>query len=261
MLFTIGAIAASVALAEPTCANACEASPVTLVRPAAPIIDVRERYVDQDLGSSGYEILDDDGISETSRRNRERLGAGDDAPCVIYVRVFDGVFAIDPFEPVEQLVPRPTRGRFQFRTGANAGETLSVQRQVFGEFSLQTNRSLFDWKRVEATAELFSRLESARQEWLRTNGYLGVRTFVNENPEAQETTSVPEPRAIFRRPVDVPKTQPHEEVRRDTAPDAAQVGRALASTGKPMRISKPGFDLSVARVSKPTTGTTAVASR
>jgi len=261
MLITIGVIGATVALAEPPCMPACEPAPVTLVRPAAPIIDVRALYIDQDLGSNGYRILDDQGLSETSRRNRERLGAGEDAPCVIHVRVFDGVFAIDPFEPVEQLIPRPIRGRFQFNTDANYKETLSIQRQLFGEFTLQTNRSLFDWNRVEATAELFNRLESARQEWLRTNGYLGVRTFTNGAPGEAVTTTLPEPRAIFRRPADVPRTLPLEEVRRDDAPDAEQVGRAIASTGEPVRISKPGFDPATARISKPSTSTTEVASR
>ncbi len=260
MLSTIGVLAATVVLGEPPAAFPGAGAPVTDVTPAAPIIDVRARFVDQDLGIDGYEIIDG-AYSDISRRNRERLGAGDDAPAVIYVRVFDGTFAIDPFEPVRQYVPRPVHS-FAHVPGADSPDTLAVQRQIFGELSLQTNRALFNWDRVEATAELFSRLEEARGRWLRENGYYRVRTFTAPNAEQRVTKSLPEPRAIFRKPADQPRTLPREEVRRDeVAPDAAQVARAMASGDEPVRISKPGFDARVARVSKPGQRQDRIASR
>ncbi len=258
MLTTIGVLAATVIMAEPQASFPGAGAPVTEVRPAAQIVDVRRRFTDQEFGSRGYMILDG-GLSDASVLRRERLG-GEDAPAVIYVRVFDGVFAIDPFEPLEQFVPRPVHS-FAHVPGADSPHTLAVQRQIFGEFSLQTDNTLFNWDRVEATSELFRRLESARLEWLRASGYLGVRTFTNGETDERVTKKLPEPRAIFRKPADVPRTLPREEVRRETAPDAAQAGRALASSGEPIRISKPGFDFSVARVSKPSTGEDRVASR
>ncbi|MFI4898557.1 MAG: hypothetical protein ACIARR_12115 [Phycisphaerales bacterium JB059] len=212
--------------------------PVTPVQTAAPVIDLRQQMVEGDLGSRGYELLD--GISEASQRERERLGAGEDAARAIYVRAFDAIFVIDPFEEVEELIPRPIRG----------GETIRAQRQLFGEFSLETDRKLFDWSRVEATAELFRILETARLDWLRTNGYFGVRTFVNEQIEHEaEARSEIRPRATFRRPADMPRTRSREQVRgTDRAEDAAAM---LASSDAPMRISAPTYNRSQVRISMP----------
>ena len=86
------------------------------------------------------------------------------------------------------------------------------------------------WNRLDASG--LERLELARNEWLRANGYiLGVRTFVNPRfapaDEAQaEEASMPVPRATIRRH-SVPQ-----------GPDKMQVMRPVS--GQPIaRISKP----------------------
>ena len=234
MILTSIVLSLSVAQAAPRAPMA--SMPVTTVRTAAPMIDLRMSMVEDDLGSRGYRLLD--GLSESSRRERERLGAGDDAPTAIYVRAFDAIFIIDPFERMDELVPRPVE------------ETLRAQRQIFGEFSLNTDRKLFNWDRVEATAELFRILETARLDWLRTNGYFGVRTFTSgQAREEGRAAREIRPSATFRRPADMPRTRSREQVRRESS--AEDAGAMLASSGEPMRVSLPTFDRSQARISMP----------
>jgi len=236
MMLTSLVLSMTVAQAAPMVST-----PVTNVRSAVPVIDLRMMMVESDLGSRGYALID--GLSESSQRERERLGADDDAPQAIYVRAFDAIFMIDPFEEVNELIPRPINER---------GETLSAQRQLFGEFSLDTSRQLFDWSRVEATAELFRILESARLDWLRTNGYFGVRTFTSgaARDEAEAKREI-RPRATFQRPADMPRTRSREQVRNHTTPTIEDAAAMFASDGQPMRISAPTFDGSQARISMP----------
>ena len=103
---------------------------------------------------------------------------------------------------------------------------------------------------MEATAELFRVLESARLDWLRTNGYYGVRTFVNEQVDREAgARGEIRPRATFQRPADMPRTRSREQVRgADRAEDAAAMH---ASTGAPMRISAPTYNRSQVRISMP----------
>lgn len=234
MILSSIVLSLSVAQAAPQAPMA--SMPVTTVRTAAPIIDLRMSMVEEDLGSRNYQLLD--GLSESSRRERERLGAGDDAPTGIYVRAFDAIFIIDPFEEMDELVPLPVE------------ETLRAQRQLFGEFSLNTDRKLFNWDRVQATAELFRVLESARLDWLRSNGYFGVRTFTSgETRDEGQAKREIRPRATFQRPADMPRTRSREQVWRETS--AEDAGAMMASTGEPMRISLPTYHRSQARISMP----------
>ncbi len=215
-------------------------TPLTTVQTAAPLIDLRQEMVTNRLGSREYQLLD--GLSDASRRERERLGAGDDAPRAIYVRAFDAIFVIDPFEEINELIPRPIED----------GETLRAQRQLFGEFSLYTDRTLFDWTRVEATAELFRILETARLDWLRSNGYFGVQTFTSGAERAEgEARGEIRPRATFQRPEDMPRTRSREQVRGDSTPSIEDAGAMLASSGEPMRISAPRYTRSQVRISMP----------
>ncbi len=229
----------SVAQAAPAALMVSE--PVTVVRTASPIIDMRQLIAGVDLDSGDYRLLD--GASATSRSERERLGADDDAPAAIYVRAFDAVFMIDPFERVPQLIPRPIDEN---------GRTLRAQRQLFGEFSLNTSRKLFNWDRVEATSELFRVLELARRDWLRSNGYLGVRTFTSDTPRRSAGASGEiRPRATFQRPDDMPRTRSREQVREDAAPTIEDAGAMIASSGETVRISAPTYDRSQVRMSIP----------
>lgn len=104
--------------------------------------------------------------------------------------------------------------------------------------------------RVDTTVVAFSpwvrflddgneRLELARQQWLREQGYTGgVRTFVNPRTLAQPAPAaaaraMPEPSAVIRRPIDVPATRSREQVRFSLPPGVNEATRArLEASGR-----------------------------
>lgn len=215
-------------------------TPVTNVRPAAEIIELRPSMLRPE-GEVGREVLpfsrDDrsevvgaiaDGalVWESAVSDRERLG-GQDAPELILVRVFDAVFAIDPF------VPLPEGG-------------ISLMRQLLRPgTSLELDRSLYSRRSIQRTEELMERLEHARQEWLRVNGFYGPRTVGNPNAGAAAANgALPEPAGWFRAPEEMPKTRSREQVQADPASDAADarnraIAASLLSGDEPVRISLP----------------------
>ncbi|MEM7629475.1 MAG: hypothetical protein AAF356_08655 [Planctomycetota bacterium] len=193
---------------------------VTNDRTLAPIVDARPGFVigleeerrDQvrfGRTTRGHIIGEQgaDGRLQLHHSNRARYGAGPDAPSVIYVRVLDTVFAIDPFTRVPEA-------------GAVTAD------QFFRGGSLQTDRALFTRQRIERVEEAFDLLESARQRWLRQNGYLGVRSVSRDSGVDSSRTvwrvpagakspavrSAPEPAGWFQRPDSWPRGQSREAV-------------------------------------------------
>lgn len=166
-------------------------------------------------------------VPHRSQSERERLGAGEDAPQWIVVRFRDGLFAIDPFIPLPDVTPETARQLFK-----------SMDYQTGGPIAtLGTDRSLFNRKRIEATEELFRTLEHERIEWLKRHRYLqAVRSWSGDAAARSPQSQVPAARPL---PEDMPRTRPIEEVR------APAAGVMLLSGDQPVRISMP--DLGIAK--------------
>jgi len=155
--------------------------------------------------------------------DRARLG-GENAPELIYVQIFDGVFSIDPFQPLP---------------AAND----STAPMLFRGTTLETDRTQHGRQQIERTKELFKKLEQARHDWLRNNGFYGVRVFTNPNAVSQEeqqakSNTLPEPAAVFERPADLPRTKSREQVNADEHQSMSGVV-AMLSRDEPIRISLP----------------------
>ena len=105
-------------------------------------------------------VLRQDGQAEWAKSDREAL-RGQDGPAKIYVRIFDGTFAIDPFQPIPA-----------------ADDTTAAM--LFRGTSLETDRTQHGRQQIDRTRELFRKLEQARVTWLRDNGYYNARTFTHE---------------------------------------------------------------------------------
>lgn len=209
---------------------------VTNVRPIADVVEIRPQMLDtrghrrdavrdaEDAGTAVVGVQGEHGIAwaPTSRNQRERLG-GQDAPALIYVRAFDGVFAIDPFEPL------PTNSELD-QVYAPINEVTA--RMLFNGSSLETDRALFDRRRIERTAELFRQLEKARRAWLRSNGFAGVITFTNPDAEAEADASVkaPEPAGWFRKPAEMPRGKSREAVQAEPEGMSTEAARAVAAS-------------------------------
>lgn len=210
-------------------------APVTNVRPAADIVEIRagmtradhELRRDQirfraDEPAPVVATLEDGAIVwRAEHSDRERLG-GQDAPELILVRAFDMVFAIDPFASLP-----------------SGGTTL--MRQLTRPGSLEVDRTLYNRQSIDRTRELMRLLENARQNWLRDNGYYNPRTYTNPNAgQATDRATLPEPAGWFRVPEDAPRTRSREQVRaRPDADRAASIAEALLSGDEPARISLP----------------------
>ncbi|GJM19979.1 MAG: hypothetical protein DHS20C14_21920 [Phycisphaeraceae bacterium] len=219
---------------------------VTNVRPMADIVEIRPQMMDtsdvradqvRDVHASATVVgeLDAEGNVAwipTRSNQRARYGADDSAPSLIYVRVFDGVFAIDPFEPL------PQTGEY---SELYAPVDITTARQLFNGSSLETDRALFDRRRIERTEELFRALERARQGWLRSNGYLGTRTFTNPNAGAgdAEVRATPEPAGWFRKPAELPLGKPREAVQGEPLEPAQAESIASNILDGATRISTP----------------------
>jgi hypothetical protein len=157
-------------------------------------------------------------VTWESTSDREYL-RGQDGPELIYVRIFDGTFAIDPFVPIP------------------AASDATAQ-QLFRGTSLETDRTQFGRQRIDRTKELFSKLEQARVNWLRDNGYYNARTFTNPNAGQKQEAKLPEPAAKFRRPADVPRGKSREQVNANTTPMGSVAFLMNAADGG-VRVSLP----------------------
>lgn len=205
-----GALAVPAIASDRVVTNDRTLSPIVDARPGfvIPLEEERRDQVRFGRTTRGHIIGEQtaDGRLELHHSERARYGAAPDAPRVIYVRVLDTVFAIDPFTPVPQA-------------GAVTAD------QFFRGGSLQTDRALFTRQRIERVEEAFDLLESARQRWLRQNGYLGVRTLSRDagidgsrtirRVPASASPAVrgaPEPAGWFQRPDDWPRGQSREAV-------------------------------------------------
>ena len=191
-----------------------------------------------------------DGSINWSSSDREKLG-GQDAASLIYVQIFDGVFAIDPFQPLPAA-------------------SKSTAQMLFRGTTLETDRTQHGRTYIERTEELFEKLEQARHNWLRENGFYGVRVFTNNQTEAvndqqAKADTVIKPAAVFERPADHPRVKSREQVRSGSQ-DMSGVVAMLMSDDEPVRISLPHNMASdvVARIEKRNESqaqTTEVASR
>lgn len=157
-------------------------------------------------------------VTWESTSDREYL-RGQDGPELIYVQIFDGTFAIDPFVPIP------------------AASDATAQ-QLFRGTSLETDRTQFGRQRIDRTKELFSKLEQARVNWLRDNGYYNARTFTNPSAGQRQEAKLPEPAAKFRRPADVPRGKSREQVNADTN-SMGSIAYLLKAGDDAVRVSLP----------------------
>ena len=179
-----------------------------------------------DTQGSVVAISGNDGSIQWESSDREKLG-GQNAPELIYVQMFDGVFAIDPFQPLP------------------AANDATAQ-MLFRGTTLETDRTQHGRQYIDRTKELFTKLEQARVNWLRDNGYYGVRVIVNPKPfnDAQANANeLPEPSAVFERPTDAPRVKSREQVKVDDKSDdqvkMQGVVAMILDSDEPIRISLP----------------------
>ncbi len=163
---------------------------------------------------------DQEGVIAWNGSQREEMG-GQDAPARILIRAFDGVFSIDPFVPI----------------GCSNEDITNL---LFNGTTLETNHLIFGRTRIERVEKLLNILESARHDWLRNNGFYGVKSFTSSraSTEGQDQASLPEPAAKFRIPADVPRGKSREQVNADVS-NARSVAANLLSGDEPIRISLP----------------------
>jgi len=162
-----------------------------------------------------------DGSIAWASSDREKLG-GQDAPALIYVQLFDGVFAIDPFQPLPAA-------------------TDATAQMLFRGTTLDTDRTQHGRQYIDRTKELFSKLEQARHNWLRDNGFFGVRVYTNPNAQGEaqaKANTLPKPAAVFERPADVPRVKSREQVKANDQENMSGVA-AMLSSDEPVRISMP----------------------
>jgi len=168
-------------------------------------------------------VSNPDGSIQWASSDREKLG-GQDAPALIYIRIFDGIFAIDPFQPLPAA-------------------TDETARMLFRGTTLETDQAWFGQHEADRTKELVRKLEQARHTWLRDNGFFGPRVYTNPNaePEGEQTSAKaqPKPSAVFERPADIPRGKSHEEVRADDKPNMASVAQVMNGSDERIRISMP----------------------
>lgn len=183
---------------------------------------VQVRYSNEQGQLAGSESAD--GTVTWNGSQREAMG-GQDAPARILIQVYDGVFSIDPFVPL-------------------SSGNEDIANMLFNGATLETNRALFNRQRIERVEKLLKTLEAARHNWLRNNGYFGVKTFTSSKATAQgqADANLPEPAARFRIPADLPRGKAREQVNADenqTDNNAKSVASSLLSGDEPVRISLP----------------------
>lgn len=163
---------------------------------------------------------DNDGAITWNGSQREAMG-GQDAPARILVSAFDGIFSIDPFVPI---------------TSGNE----DIANMLFNGTTLETNRALFNRQRIERVEKLMKVLEVARHNWLRNNGYYGVKqvTSSKSTGEAHAEATLPEPAASFRIPADAPRTKSREQVNAGDS-STRSIAANLLNGDEPVRISLP----------------------
>lgn len=164
-----------------------------------------------------------DGSVNWNGSQREAMG-GQDAPARILIRIYDGVFSIDPFVPI-------------------GCSNEDIANMLFNGTTLETNRAIFNRQRIERTEKLLKALEAARHDWLRSNGYYGVRSFTSSKStgEAQADASLPEPAASFRIPAEAPRGKAREQVNADdlSSDKARAIAASLLRGDESIRISLP----------------------
>jgi len=226
MMFTAIIGAATIALG-PCNAYGCDNSQIStprvieinahIVRPNE-INRRQDRFSDHTRGEV-IGVVRQDGQVEWPSSDRESL-RGQDGPAQIYIQMFDGVFAIDPFQPLP---------------AAND----ATAKLLFRGTSLETDRTQFGRQRIDRTKELFSKLEQARIDWLRDNGYYNARTFTRSGTVKRAgEAKLPEPAATFRRPVDVPRLKSREQVNADSN-EMGSVASVMNSGKDLVRVSLP----------------------
>lgn len=192
-------------------------------------VDRRQIRFSHDTRGEVVGVVARDGKVEwESGSDRELLG-GQNGPERIYIQIFDGVFAIDPFVPIPNA-------------------TDATAKQLFRGTSLETDRAQFGRQRIDRTKELFRKLEQARINWLRDNGYYGVRNFTNPKAGERKEAKLPEPAATFRRPADMPRTKSREQVNATTS-QMGSVAFIMNASDEAVRVSLPSHLDASSRVS------------
>lgn len=161
---------------------------------------------------------------------RVRLDPEGKAPQWLIVRHRDGLFGIDPFTALPTRIDNNTmRQIFKPVKYGTTGPTVT----------LDTDQSLYGWRRTERTEELFRALETARVLWLKKSGYIGsVRSFSGDPAKTEASTELPQPRMIIPVPDDKPRTKPMESVEKSTS-------RSIVLSGdEPVKISLPDLGIS-----------------
>lgn len=227
----VAALLSAAVMASPMSTNGTLARSVRISE-QAPVLENQVIFITPELYTPAEEIEHavvgeiPSRAANRSQAERERLGAGEDAPQWIVVRFRDGLFAIDPFVQLPDVTPETARQLFkpmEYQTGAPIA-------------TLGTDHSLFNRKRIEATEDLFETLEHERVEWLKRHRYIqAVRSWSGDAATAQTQTQAPARRPL---PEDMPRTRPVEEVR------APASGVMLLSGDQPVRISLPDLGVS-----------------
>lgn len=225
MMFTTLISAATLALG-PCNANGCNNQITTprvieinaaIVKPTD--VDRRQIRYSQETQGQVIGIVKQDGTRHWQGSDRDYL-RGQDGPAKIYIRIFDGTFAIDPFQPLP---------------AAND----STAKLLFRGTSLETDRTQHGRQQIDRTKELFRKLEQARINWLRDNGYYNARTFTRgETVKRAGEARLPEPSAVFERPADVPRGKSREQVNSGSS-DMQSVASVMSRGDELVRISLP----------------------
>lgn len=219
-------VLSAVVIGSPVSTNGLLARSVQLDE-RAPVLEKQITYITPELFTPAEELSGavvgqiPSPQAVRSQAERDRLGARADAPEWIIVRFRDGLFAIDPFIELPDVTPQTARQLFKpmaYQTGAPIA-------------TLETDHSLFNRRRIEATEDLFAALEHERIEWLKRNRYVqAVRSWSGDPDQAQQQTNAPRLREL---PEDMPRTRPIEEVR------APAAGVLIVKGDEPVRISMP----------------------
>jgi hypothetical protein len=160
---------------------------------------------------------------------RAKLDPNGTAPQWIVVRHRDGLFGIDPFLPLPDVDNNTMRQLFKPVKYGTTGPSVT----------LDTDQSLYGWRRTERTEELFAALETARVIWLKKHGYIrSVRTVSGSASAGDAQTQAPEPRLMMPVPADKPRTKPIESVEKSSS-------KAIVLKGdEPVTISLPDRGIS-----------------
>lgn len=162
---------------------------------------------------------------QTEEPGAAHYGAEEEADRTVTLRVA-GLFAFEPPVTVEISPWRRVQGFQGDRPIHNESGIGHVENGGDGYYSNAYTRGL---------RAMASRIEAARQRWLKDNGYVGaVRTFGSSGDRAgSEQTSLPQPRGIIRVPDRIKNQKSRFQV------NAGQSSEAVVTFGRLKRVGVP----------------------